>query len=110
MTPDATPPDPQLPEDALQALPPAAELNVRPPPRRRSRAVLFAGVAGACLLGGGLGLWARPGMSERRLALAPPVAPPTSPARTLQVVVDDRPIPTGPPMQVLPSIAARPEP
>jgi hypothetical protein len=103
MTPDATPP-----EDALLALPPAAELSMPPPPRRRGRAVLFAGVAGACVLGAGLGLWARPGMSERRLAATPaaPAAPLAGPPRTLQVVVGDRPAPIGAPMEVLP-VAAR---
>ena len=102
MTPDATPP-----EDALKALPPAAELSLAPPPRRRGgRGVLFAGVAGACLLGVGAGLWARPGMNDRNLALAAPVAPVSGPARTLQVVVDDRPAPLGAPMQVLPASTA----
>jgi hypothetical protein len=102
MTPDATPPD-----DALLALPPAAEFSLPPPPRRRGRAVLFAGVAGACALGAGLGLWARPGMSERRLAIAPPAAATAvdGPARTLQVVVDDRPAPLGAPLEVLPATA-----
>lgn len=104
MTPDATPP-----EDALLALPPAAEFVPPPAPRRSGRAILFAGVAGACALGVGAGLWARPGMDERRLAIAPPApAVPTSPPRTLQVVVADRPAPLSAPMQVLPATDARP--
>jgi hypothetical protein len=110
MTPDATPPDSTPPADALLALPPAAELRAPPPPpRRRGRGVLFAGVAGACVLGAGLGLWARPGMSERQLALSPPTPPaPTGPVRMLQVVVDNRPAPLGAPMQVLPATDAKP--
>jgi hypothetical protein len=108
MTPDATPP-----EDALQALPPAVEFHAPPQarrsPRRGGRGVLFTGVAAACVLGAGLGLWARPGMGERRLAQAAPI-PAAGPTRTLQVVVDDRPGPVGEPMQVLPSIAAKPAP
>jgi colicin import membrane protein len=112
MTPDATPPDSTPPADALLALPPAAELRAPPPPpRRRGRGVLFAGVAGACVLGAGLGLWARPGMSERQLALTPPTPPPpVGPVRTLQVVVDNRPAPLGAPMQVLPATDAKPQP
>ncbi len=109
MTPDATPPDSTLPEDALLALPAADDFRDPPPPRRRGRAVLFAGVAGACVLGAGLGLWARPGMSERQLALTPPTpAAPAGPVRTLQVVVDNRPAPLGAPMQVLPTSDAKP--
>jgi hypothetical protein len=104
MTPDATPP-----EDALQALPPAVEFHATPAPRRRGRGVLFAGVAGACVLGAGAGLWARPGMSERQLAVSAPTSPaPAGPVRTLQVVVDNRPVPLGAPMQVLPTGGARP--
>ena len=117
MTPDATPP-----EDALQAMPPQALpsqalpsqagppgadfIAPRPPPRRGGRGILFAGVAGACVLGAGLGLWARPEMSERRLALTPPPAPAPAAApgpRGLQVVVDDHPPPVGAPMQTLPA-------
>jgi hypothetical protein len=103
-----------LPEDALQALPPAADVIGPPPPRRHGgRGILFAGVAGACVLGAGLGLWARPGMSERRLAFTPPPAPAPAAAgpRGLQVVVDDHPPPVGAPMQTLPTAdPARPAP
>ena len=45
--------------------------------RPSGRAVLFVGVAGACALGVGAGLWARPGLQERQAtahAAAPPAA------------------------------------
>ncbi|MDB5426267.1 MAG: hypothetical protein JWR43_242 [Phenylobacterium sp.] len=91
------------------------------PARRRgasTRHILFAGVAGACVLGVGLGLWARPAMNERRMAAAAPVAPvkPAAPTRRLEIVVDDRPAPIGAPIEVLsktlaaPAQAVRPEP
>ncbi|MBS0361686.1 MAG: hypothetical protein JSR98_09920, partial [Proteobacteria bacterium] len=65
-------------------------------PRRRfgPRAILFAGVAGACVLGVGLGLWARPGMAERRVAVVAPEPPPTpdpAVAQTMKIVVNDGP-------------------
>lgn len=76
-----------------------------------ARHVLFAGVAGACALGVGLGLWARPAMSERQAAAAPPAdiakAPEAPPAaRKLQIVVDDRPAPLSAPIDVLPAGSA----
>jgi hypothetical protein len=93
------------------------EFSVFMPPRARrpglgARHILFVGVAGACVLGVGLGLWAKPAMSERqamvaRPADAPKAAPPT-PARQLEIVVDDRPAPLGKPIDVLPSKAAPP--
>jgi hypothetical protein len=99
MTPDETPPkeasrghleDPDAPDR----------------PRRRGRHILFAGVAGACVLGAGLGLWARPGLNERQIAVA--AHEPEEPAlasgeRQLKIVVDDRPAPLGAPIQVLPA-------
>jgi len=88
-------------------------LSMPPRPRRRGlgpRHVLFAGVAGACLLGVGLGLWARPAMSERQASATPPAdaAPPkpVAAARQLEIVVDDRPAPVGAPIDVLPAAAA----
>jgi hypothetical protein len=94
MTPDATPPE--LPEQGI-ALPSADAPRGPPRPRRGGRLILFAGVAGACALGAGLGLWARPGMSERMATREP--APAAHPVRTLQVVFDDRLAPDHPPMQ-----------
>ena len=91
------------------------------PVRRRgpaTRSILFAGVAGACVLGVGLGLWARPAMNERRMAVAAPEAPvkPVAPTRKLEIVVDDLPAPIGAPIEVLskapggPSQIVRPGP
>ncbi|HEY0435896.1 MAG TPA: hypothetical protein VGC92_04605, partial [Phenylobacterium sp.] len=74
--------------------------------------MLFCGVAAACALGVGAGLWARPALHERQAAAvaAPePVEAPPATTRKLQIVVDDRPLPTGAPIQVLPAVAARPE-
>jgi len=76
-----------------QDFPPAAR-------RRGGRRVLFAGVAGACVLGVGLGLWARPSMDERQAAIRLAGAP-ARVARQLQVVVDDGPAPLGAPIEVL---------
>jgi hypothetical protein len=74
-----------------------------PEPRRPSgRAILFAGVAGACVLGVGLGLWARPGLHERQAALVERAAAPApAAAHQLEIVVDDRPHPIGAPLEVL---------
>ncbi|WP_372780931.1 hypothetical protein [Phenylobacterium sp.] len=89
--------------------------NHRSPARRRrgpGRLVLFTGVAGACLLGGGLGLWARPAMNERQMAVAVPEAPVTAaaPKGKIQIVVVDNPAPIGAPIEVLSSAPARPAP
>ncbi|HZZ33371.1 MAG TPA: hypothetical protein VFE10_15415 [Phenylobacterium sp.] len=62
-------------------------------PRLGARRILFAGVAGACVLGVGLGLWARPAMNERRVATAAPEPDALSAdpaARQLRIVLDDR--------------------
>lgn len=77
-----------------------------PEPRRPSaRAVLFAGVAGACVLGMGLGLWARPAMHERQAALAGHLAAPAvakAAVHRLEIVVADHPRPmTAAPLEVL---------
>lgn len=84
-----------------------------PEPAKRpgpaARQVLLAGVAAACLLGVGLGLWARPAMSERQAAFAAPAAAPAKAApaaRQLAIVVDDRPAPLGAPIDVLPKAGA----
>jgi chemotaxis protein histidine kinase CheA len=70
---------------------------------RATRQLLFAGVAGACVLGLGLGLWARPGEAERRLSLTAAHGPtaPGQPKPTLQIVLGDK---------ALASVAPRPAP
>ncbi|MDB5417011.1 MAG: hypothetical protein JWP50_430, partial [Phenylobacterium sp.] len=61
-------------------------------PRRIPRPLLFAGVAGACLLGAGLGLWARPSDLERELTAGHHLRPPTPPAAPRQIEIRvDRP-------------------
>ncbi len=82
-----------------------------PGARRGGRFILFAGVAGACVLGVGAGLWARPAMNERRMAAQVPKADATArapAARQLRIVVDARPPPVGPPIEVLPKGEAPP--
>ncbi|HEX3367734.1 hypothetical protein [Phenylobacterium sp.] len=85
------------------------------PPRARPRAfggryLLFAGVAGACVLGVSLGLWARPGVAERRAAAVTPApaAPAADPAaRKLRIVLDDGSAPAAsPPGPVVTPVAA----
>lgn len=86
-------PEPAGPE-TLALDPPLDDAPTAPRRRMGPRAILFAGVAGACVLGMGLGLWARPAMNERRVAVAAPEpeAPPVDPAaRHLKIVVDDGP-------------------
>jgi hypothetical protein len=81
-----------------------------PAKRRGGRLVLFAGVAGACALGVGLGLWARPAVSERKMAVAAPggVAKAAAPTRKIQIVVDDSPAPIGALIEVLAGAKAAP--
>ena len=79
--------------------------------RRGGRFILFAGVAGACVLGVGAGLWARPAMNERRMAAQVPKAEEPAPApaaRQLRIVVDARPPSLGAPIEVLPKGEAPP--
>ncbi|MDE2487300.1 MAG: hypothetical protein KGO51_07875, partial [Alphaproteobacteria bacterium] len=70
-----------------------------------SRALLFGGVAVACALGAGLGLWARPIAGESPQAARPAVAivPQAPVARRLHVVVDESPPPPSAPLEVMPS-------
>ncbi|THD50946.1 hypothetical protein [Phenylobacterium sp.] len=78
-----------------------------------ARHMLFAGVAGACVLGVGLGLWARPGLAERRGAVpaAQPDAPPADPAaHKLRIVLDDRQAPPATPTDALTAPAGPPGP
>ncbi|MGH6908829.1 MAG: hypothetical protein ACREEG_01480, partial [Phenylobacterium sp.] len=59
--------------------------------------------------GVGLGLWARPAMSERQMALPPVEAPAAAaPSRGLQIILDDTPAPLGAPIEVLPGSAEPP--
>ena len=53
---------------------------------RGPRGLVVAGLVGACLLGAGLGLWARPAAEERRLTPRPTYGSPT--AHQLQIEVD----------------------
>jgi hypothetical protein len=80
---------------------------VEEPRKPRSGARLVAaGVIGACALGVGLGLWARPAEGERpgvRKAAAPAPSGPAKPRPRLQIVVDDSPAPVGRPLEVLPA-------
>ncbi|WP_334160904.1 hypothetical protein [Phenylobacterium sp.] len=72
------------------------------------RHVLLAGVVGACALGVGAGLWARPAADERRATPAqarPAVA--AKPAGRLEIVLDDSPAPIGAPIEVLPAFGSR---
>ncbi|HSV01699.1 MAG TPA: lysozyme inhibitor LprI family protein [Phenylobacterium sp.] len=69
----------------------------------RHRYLLLGGVACACALGVGLGLWARPAIGERgeapKLAAAPEA--PSVGQRKLQIVFDDTPAPLGKPLEVM---------
>lgn len=76
----------------------------QPPPRASNRLMLFAGVAGACALGVGAGLWARPAETERDPRAAELAkALEARPAGRLEIVVDDAPAPIGKPIEVLPA-------
>ena len=102
MTPDTKPQDRRAADAFSVYIPERAR---RPGPGTRQ--ILFAGVAGACALGVGLGLWARPAVNERQAAAAKPAvaAPAPQPAaasRKLEIVVDNRPAPLGAPIDVLP--------
>ena len=90
------------------------EPSAKSPP---GRGLLLAGVAAAALMGVGLGLWARPAMSERSMTAPLTIeALKSVPTRTLQIVVEDAPAPFGEPIEVLPAsrkpvfAVRRPEP
>lgn len=73
--------------------------------RRGGVRFMAAGVAGACVLGVGLGLWARPSSVERGEAPAPakPEVEAALSDRRLQIVLDDTPAPIGQPLEVMPA-------
>lgn len=72
----------------------------RPPGHGR---LVLAGVVGACVLGGGLGLWARPTSPlDLERATEPQPREVAGPRPALQIVVDDEPAPLGQPLEVLP--------
>ncbi|PZQ64485.1 MAG: hypothetical protein DI570_05270 [Phenylobacterium zucineum] len=79
----------------------------------------MAGVLGACALGVGLGLWARPNLPQDNTAAPPEPPAAEAPRAALQIVVDDEPAPLGELLEVLPPdprhhnlppFGARPEP
>lgn len=77
-----------------------------PPGRARSGGrLVIAGVVGACALGIGLGLWARPAPHEGPMGPAPKpeIREAPLPVRGLEIVVDDTPAPIGSPLDVLPA-------
>lgn len=122
MTSDKTPDDVQ-PENRQPGGRPASpqgsspdEFSVFMPARGprtapATRQMLLMGVAAACVLGVGLGIWARPAMSERKVSVARPAdaAPAVPlPAHKLEIVIDDHPAPLGAPIEVLSDRTAQP--
>lgn len=84
---------------------------IAPRPRAGAgRVALFAGVAGACVFGAALGMWARPSDLERPGAArpTPQAVTPVSTDRRLPIVVDDSPAPIGKPLDVLSQSPPRP--
>ncbi len=82
----------------------AFEAEIETPRRGGGRGMVIAGVALACVLGVGLGLWARPSAVEQ--GEAPPSVQPVSPPKPtgkLQVVIEDMPAPIGRLLEVLPA-------
>ena len=69
--------------------------------------LMWAGVSAACVLGVGLGFWARPGEPGEPASSAPH-AKPNMPHPVLQIVVDNTPAPIGQPLEVLSSEPAAP--
>lgn len=94
-----------MPQDQLNPSPgeippfamPAAQRERPPGPGR----VAIAGVFGACALGAGLGMWARPPAPPE-----PPRAEAGPPEPELQVVMTDNVAPVGQPLEVLPADVA----
>lgn len=84
------------------------DIEMEPPAQPRARSggrLVIAGIVGACALGAGLGLWARPAAHERQFAVAPKeeAKPETLPTRMLEIVIDDTPAPIGALMDVMPA-------
>lgn len=73
--------------------------------RRPGGRFIVAGVVGACALGVGLGLWARPSSAERGDAPLPPKPEVEAQLsdRRLQIVLDDAPAPIGQLLEVMPA-------
>src|SRR5215212_744708 len=71
--------------------------------------IVTAGVVGACILGAGLGFWARPETHEQMMGgtQPAPIETPDPPGRRLQIVVDDTPAPIGALLEVLPAQRAQ---
>ena len=79
--------------------------TVAPPSKRKPiRPLFIGGIAGACVLGAGLGLWARPGAAERQNTPPAPAAVQTAeaPVHKLEIVKVDQPLaPPAAPLEVL---------
>lgn len=75
------------------------------PRRAGGGRLVMAGLVGACALGAGLGLWARPDGLDRNEATPPPrpEAEADAGGRILQIVVDETPSPLGEPLEVMPA-------
>lgn len=86
----------------------AESSNAGRPPSGTARVLLFAGVAGACLMGAGLGFWARPSEIERPGVKPVQTVTPTSTPRRIPIVVDDTPAPIGKPLDVMAPSPPRP--
>src|SRR5688572_19030096 len=82
-----------------------SEIEPRAARARSGGRLVIAGVVGACALGMGLGLWARPAAHERQFAPPPKVQAEPEPevARGLEIVIDDTPAPIGALMDVMPA-------
>lgn len=76
----------------------------------RSGRVVLAGVAAACTLGIGLGLWARPAPDLLAETARPAASAAAATRPVLQIVVDDTPAPLGAPLEVLPRDAVPAQP
>lgn len=90
---------------------PQDQIEDQPKPARSGSARLVtAGVVGACALGIGLGLWARPQAVEqgdKPAAVETETAADRAPTRKMRIVVDNTPAPVGQPLEVLPAETPR---